>query len=200
MPRFLAYRHCHEETNTAAVVTVALAELGLIEFDPELRRQELTLHGLLQRGHFQQGRGLLIANALQHLRDHGMRPQILHEAPRTAALRGRLISEEPGFDFQLLTDLGSPPPQPLLIERDFREGVSTVLLESRAARARLPLHLLLVRRDRDRLLIMNSETGENHVCSDAQLAGHLSTPVSFGAVAFAGSLYLYTGIAIRLDF
>ena len=193
-----ACRHFHEESNTAAVVTVALAELGLTEFDPDFRGQELVLHGLLQRGRFLEGRGLLLANALRYLSDCGVACQILHDASRTAALRDHLTTGHPGFDFRLLTDLGSPPSRPLLIEQDLVGGVPVILVESRHARGALPLHLLLVRGEGEQFHIMNSDTGENHICSSGQLARHLNSPVSFGAGAFAGRLYLFTGIAIRL--
>ncbi len=177
---------------------IALAEFGLANFDAEARGQELMLHGALQRGRFLEGRGLVIANAMRHFSNRGVTWQILHDQNRTAALQQRLIRERPESDFQLLNDLGPPQPFPLRIERDLAEGKALILIESRPALGRLPLHLLLLRRHEDQIHIMNSDTGENHSCSVEQLERHLNCPVSFGANAFAGRLYLFSGLAISL--
>jgi hypothetical protein len=198
LPALTAYRHFHEESNLAAVAVVALAEFGVAEFDPEARGQELMLHGTLQRGRFLEGRGLPIANAMRHFSKHGVIWQILHDQNRTAALQQRLIRERPDFDFQLLNDLASPQPFPLRVERDLAEGQALILVEARPALGRLPLHMLLLRRHEDQIQIMNSDTGENHPCSVEQLERHLNCPVSFGANAFAGRLYLFSGLAISL--
>ena len=156
------------------------------------------LHGALQRGRFLEGRGLTLANGLRHLTDQGVATQVLHDATRTAALRQLLVGQRPEFDFQLLNDLGSPQAQPLRVERELAEGRPLILVESRAALGRLPLHFLLLRRQEDQIQIMNSETGENHSCSVEQLERHLNCPVAFGANGFAGRLYLYTGLAVSL--
>jgi len=177
---------------------VVLAEFGLAAFDLERRGQELMLHGALQRGRFLEDRGLTLANALRHLTDQGVATQVLHDASRTAALRQQLAGQRPEFDFQLLNDLGSPQALPLRIERDLAEGRSLILVESRAAAGRLPLHFLLLRREEDQIQIMNSETGDNHLCSIEQVTRHVNCPVTFGANAFAGRLYLYTGLAVSL--
>jgi hypothetical protein len=194
----LAYRHFHEQSNLATVFTVLLAEAGCKEFDPEVRGQELALHGLLQQGPFIEGRGVTLANGLRYLRNADFRGEILHDPQRTGALGERLRGERPGFELELLKDLDSPPPQPLLVERDFAAHQSLILVEARAGLGRLPLHLLLVRPWEDRWQIMNSDTGRNHDCSLEQLTRHLSCPVKFGATAFAGGLYVYTGLAIKV--
>jgi hypothetical protein len=197
--QLVAYRHIHEESNVAAVLTVVLAEFGLAPFDPESRGQELVLHGLLQRGRFLEGRGHLVARALRYLFDRGLAYQVLHDATRTAALRERLIAERPEFDFQLLADIGNPQSRPFSPQLDVPESGAAILVESKHAAGRLPLHLLLVRRVDGLFQVMNSDTGENHVCTLEQISIHLSTPVGFGAGAFAGGLYSFTGLAIRLN-
>ena len=58
LPRF-AYRQFHDQTNIAATISVLLAEFGLLPLDITKPRQELTLHGLLQRGIYREDRGLL---------------------------------------------------------------------------------------------------------------------------------------------
>ena len=195
----LTYRHFHEESNVAAVVSVALAECGLASFDTELRRQELELHGILQAGAFREGRGLLLSNALRYLRNGGMSCQTLHDGNRTTALSKRLTAERPGFQFQLLADLNSPPAQPLIVDCHLAPGKSVALVEARAGVGRLPLHVLLARVDQDQVQVMNSDTGQNHACSLEQFKRHLASPVHFGATAFAGPLYLYTGLAFSLS-
>jgi hypothetical protein len=199
MPRELfAYRHFHEESNTAAVVTVALAEVGLTALDPNARCEELGLHSLLQRGSFREGRGILLASAIRHMRERGLPCQIFHDSVRTAALREHLIAQRPDFDFQLLADLWNPPLRMVRMESDLSEGAAMVLVAVKHALGRLPLHLLLLRRNGDLFSVMNSDTGQNHVCTSEQLSNHMQTPVRFGAVAFAGGLYAYSGISIRL--
>jgi hypothetical protein len=195
----IAYRHTHEQTNVAVVVLTALAELGIQPFDPEKRGQELVLHGLIQRGVYVEGRGLLLLNALRYLFDRGVHWQVLLDAKRTAALQERVRQTNPAFEFQLVTDLGAPVARPLSIEADLDAQSLVLLVEARHALGRLPLHVLLARRDGAEFAVMNSETGENHRCSAGQLSDHLNTPVHFGAVAFAGRHYLYTGVAIRLN-
>lgn len=197
--QLVAYRHIHEESNVAAVLTVVLAEFGLAEFDPERRGQELVLHGLLQRGRFLEGRGHLLASALRYLFDRGLAYQILHDAARTAALRERLIAERTEFEFQLLADIGNPQSRPFSPERDVPESGAAILVESKHGAGRLPLHLLLLRRVEELFHVMNSDTGENHVCTLEQVSIHLNTPIRFGAGAFAGGMYSYTGLAIRLN-
>ena len=194
-----SYRQFHDETNIATVVMVTLAELGVQTFDPSLRGQELVIHGLLQHGRFLEGRGTTLARAVKFLFDRNIQSQILLDAGRTAALKQRLLTADPNFDFALVSDLGSPTSRGLSIESDVRTGNCVMLVESRHAVARLPLHVLLLRSDGDRYVVMNSATGENHMYSHELLSVHLGTPVSFGAQSFAGLQYLYTGIAIRLN-
>src|SRR5579864_4908622 len=82
-----AYRQFHEQTNTAAAVLVVLAEFGMAEFSARKRGQELTLHGLLQRGTFDAARGILLRNALRSFSDAGLQYAVMHDPARTAALQ-----------------------------------------------------------------------------------------------------------------
>lgn len=53
----IAYRQFHDQTNTATVAMVMMAEFGLAEVAVEERRQELTLHGVIQQGVYAEDRG-----------------------------------------------------------------------------------------------------------------------------------------------
>src|SRR5438552_1962873 len=81
--------------------------------------------------------------------DRNIQSQILLDAGRTAALKQRLLTADPNFDFALVSDLGSPTSRGLSIESDVRTGNCVMLVESRHAVARLPLHVLLLRSDGD---------------------------------------------------
>ena len=199
MRPLLACPHFHEQSNTATVVLVALAEWGLAPLHPDRPGPELVLHGLLQRGPYREGGGQLPAAAVRHMASHGVRCQWLHDTARTAALRERICGERPEFVFTLTDDLGGPPHRPAALDQDLGEDNAIILVEARHGTGRLPLHLLLLRRDADGFQVMNSDTGLNHACTAEQVAAHLNTPVGFGAGAFAGGMYLYTGLAIRLS-
>src|SRR5690242_18971157 len=82
----LAYRQFHDQTNVAAVTSVLMAEFGLGELDTSRPRQELTLHGLLQRGVYQEGSGMLLRRALRHIGVSGLKWTLVHDRARTAAL------------------------------------------------------------------------------------------------------------------
>jgi hypothetical protein len=196
LPR-LAYREFHEQTNTAATVLVLMAEFGLEQPNLDQPRQELLLHGLIQRGAYQEGRGLLLGNALGRLSDAGLLWTVLHDPARTAALENRVRSWVPDYHFELLQDLGAAAQPWGTLDSVFRDNARVLLIESRHSIRGLRAHLLLARRAR-RLHVMNSFTGRNHAYDAGAFAAHLASPVSAGAVAFAGSQYLYTGLAVRV--
>src|SRR5579864_2352340 len=101
----LAYRQFHEETNTAAATLVVLAEFGMLDLSPEKRGQELTLHGLLQRGRFDAARGDGLRHALHAFADAGLQYAVMHDPARTAALQGHFRRWLPEFEFRLFADL-----------------------------------------------------------------------------------------------
>jgi hypothetical protein len=177
-----------------------LAEFGLFEAPSAARGEELELHAVLQRGRFEEGRGILLAAALKHLRQQGLRCEVLHDGARAQTLAAKVTSENSAFRFGLLSDLGSPPPRPLILARDLGSGDALLLVEACHGYGRLPLHVLLVRRAGDDVAVMNSDTGANHRYTSGELQRHLTCPVTFGATAFASRLYLFTGIAVLLRF
>ncbi|MCL5735073.1 MAG: hypothetical protein M1274_05700 [Actinobacteria bacterium] len=193
------YRHLHDQSNVAAAVLVALAEFGIESIDPSKRGQELTLHGLIQRGPYVEGRALLLAHALKYLFDRGVSWQIFHDSQRTTALRQRLEEAVPGFEFRLHEDLGSPATRAFSVASDLPNGALALFLEARPGFGRLPLHLLLAKRHEAGFLIMDSSNGQCFSYSRDELSVHLTAPVHFGPLNFASGMYLHTGIAIRLD-
>lgn len=195
----LSYRQFHDQSNTAATLLLALAELGMERIDPARPGQELTIHGLIQRGPFLEGRGLLLAQALRYLSSRRVPYQVFHNAQRTLALHSRLESEPSGAPLPLVTDLGSPPHRLFSPDFDLSEGALALLVETRPAAARLPLFLLLARRHGNGFLVSSAETGENAFCTCQELHNHLEAPLHFGAMSFAARLYLHTGIVIRLE-
>jgi hypothetical protein len=194
-----SYRQLHDQCNTAATLLVALAELGMERIDPGRRGQELTIHGLIQRGPFLEGRGFLLAQALRYLSSRRIPYQVFHNAQRTAALHARLQPEPGAEPLPLVADLGSPAHRLFSPGFDLPEGALALLVETRPAAARLPLFLLLARRHENGFLVSNAETGENVFCTCQQLQDHLEAPLHFGALSFAARLYLHTGIVIRLE-
>jgi len=197
LPR-LAYRQFHDQTNVAAAVSVVMAEFGVFPLDTSKPRQELTLHGLFQRGLYAEDRGLLLRNALRHLAVAGLHWTLVHDAPRTAALENRVKSVRPDFRFQLFQDLKSPAESGLHLESALSDDARLLLVEARPSLRGLPLHVLVVRRDAGLCYVMNSQTGDDHACELGNVAAHLASPVSMGPVSFAGLQYLYTGIAVRV--
>ena len=197
LPRF-AYRQFHDQSNTAAAALAILAEFGLVPLNSDKRGQELQLHGLLQRGPYEESRGWLLLNALRHLGDAGLSSTILHDPKRTAALQVRLTSADPEFKFQFDEDLGVHGQRALALEKDAANDARVLLVEARHATRTLPIHILLTRREGESYYVMNTATGQDHNYSPAQIAAHLASPVQAGAIGFAGRQYLYTGIAIRI--
>ena len=197
IPR-VAYRQFHDQSNTAAVASVVLAEFGLAHLDISKRGQELQLHGLLQRGAYEEGRGWLLRNALRHVFDAGLPATLLHDTARTAAVQGRLTAADSEFMLRFLEDLGMQGGRTLSIEKDFTNGARVLLVDAQHATRGLPIHILLVRREGESFYVMNTATGQDHKYDVAQLAAHLASPVGAGAIGFAGRQYLYTGIAVRM--
>lgn len=193
-----SYRQFHHETNTAAAALVVMAEFGVTTFDAAERGLELELHGLLQRGRYEESRGLLLRNAVNHLFNAGLRSTILNDAERTEALQQRLAQADPEFKFQFHGDLGARSGRSLSMEYDFAGDARVLLVEAQHAARRIPIHLLLARREGDTYYVMNTATGQDHPYQPAQMAAHLGSPVSAGPIAFAGLQYLYTGIAVRI--
>jgi hypothetical protein len=188
MPRF-AYRQIHEQTSAAAATLVVLAEFGVRTLDPALRGQELTLHGLWQRGVFQAHRGTLLLHALKHLTGAGLRCEIRHDVQRAQAMSQVL---------QVAEDLNATSHRPVHTITDFGDEARVLLLEALPARASLALHVLLARREAESYYVMNPETGQDTTYSRWQLDAHLNSPVLMGPTTVAGRLYTYTGIAARI--
>jgi hypothetical protein len=197
LPRF-AYRQFHDQTNIAVTTAVLLAEFGLLQLDTTKARQELTLHGLLQRGLYREDRGLLLRNALRHLSVAGLKWTVLHDALRTAAIENRVKREVPDFEFQFFRDLATQADTGLHLESVFSDDARLLLVDARHSSRGVPVHVLLARREGATCYVMNSQTGEDHACEPVRLAAHMSSPVGAGAVSFAGRQYLYTGIAVRI--
>jgi hypothetical protein len=152
----VAYRHTHDQTNTAVVLMAALAEFGVTTFDQDKPRQELVLHGLIQRGPYQEDRGQTLANGLRYLFDRGVHRQVLCDPKRAAALQERVQRGNPEFVLRCLDDLGPAASRPLSIEADFTQESRVLLVESRPSLAGLPVHILLARRDAGEIVVMNS--------------------------------------------
>jgi hypothetical protein len=194
----IAYRQFHDQTNVAVATLVVLAEFGLIEFDTSRPRQELTLHGLLQRGLYEEDRGKVLRNALRYLSVAGLNCNVLHDVARTGAVETRIKRAAPDFSFRFFRDLKAPGEAAPHLDAAFSGDARLLLVESRPALHTVPVHVLLARRDGDLCYVMNSHTGRDHVYGLGQVATHLTSPVAMGAVSFAGLLYLYTGIAVRI--
>src|SRR5438270_12157477 len=112
----VAYRQFHDQTNVAVATSVVLAEFGLVGIDLSKPRQELTLHGLIQRGIYAEDRGLVLRNALRYLAVAGLQWTVLHDAARTAAIETRIKNAEPDYTFQFFRDLKSPADSGLHLE------------------------------------------------------------------------------------
>ena len=179
-------------------MSVLLAEFGLMQLDAAKPRQELTLHGLLQRGVYSEDRGLVMRNALRHLSTAGLKWVVVHDAARTAAIANRVRRAVPDFDFQFFRDLGAPAEAGFHLDTVFSDDARLLLVDARHSTHGVPVHVLLARRDGANCYVMNSQTGEDHTYEPIQLATHLASPVGAGAVSFAGRQYLYTGIAVRI--
>src|SRR5579872_6436403 len=107
LPR-MSYRQFHDQTNIAVATAVVLAEFGLFGLDASRPRQELTLHGIIQRGLYAEDRGMLLRNALRQLSVAGLNWILMHDAARTAAIQNRVRGASPDYAFQFFRDLKSP--------------------------------------------------------------------------------------------
>lgn len=193
----LAYRQMHERTNIAATTMVVLAEFGLGQLDAEKRGQELTLHGLMQRGTFDEARGQVLQKALRLFADHGLNYCVLHDPARTTALQEAMRRWAPEFELRLFQDLQSPGAAWDSLDKLFDDDARLLLVDARHSIRSLRLHVLLARRA-GHIHVMNSETGHDHIYARGHFASHLASPVSAGAVAFAGGQYVFTGVAVRV--
>lgn len=197
LPR-VSYRQFHDQTNVAVATAVVLAEFGLIGLDPSRPRQELTLHGIIQRGLYAEDRGMLLRNALRQLSVAGLNWILMHDTARTAAIQNRVRGAYPDYDFRFFVDLKSPAEAGFHLESVFSDDARLLLVEARPSIRGVPVHVLLVRREGELCYVMNSHTGQDHAYEIGHLAAHLASPVSMGPVSFAGLQYLYTGIAVRI--
>lgn len=194
----IAYRQFHDQTNTATVAMVMMAEFGLAEVAVEERRQELTLHGVIQQGVYAEDRGLLLRQALRYVSDAGLNWTSFEDSARTTAVETHLQRWVPEFQFRFAADLGSRSQPWPHMDDVFSNDARLLLVDARHSVRGLPVHLLLVRREGERCFVMNSQTGRDHDCSTESLCAHLASPVSAGAVGFAGMQYLFTGVGIRV--
>ena len=194
----IAYRQFHDQTNIAVATAVLLAEFGLADFDISRPQQELTLHGLIQRGLYEEGRGMLLRNALRYLAVAGLKWTLIHDAARTAAIQSRVRTAMPDFEFRFVSDLKSPAEAGLHLDTALSGSGRLLLVEARHSMRDVPVHVLLVRREGDVCYVMNSHTGQDYAYELGHVAAHVTAPVSMGPVSFAGLQYLYTGVAVRI--
>jgi len=198
MAQRFAYRQFHDHTNVAVNTAVLLAEFGLASLDIAQPRQELTLHGLLQRGLYREDRGMLLKNALRHLSVAGLKWAVFHDVPRAREVENRVKQIDPEYEFQFFRDLATQGEQGLHLDTVLSSDARLLLVDVRHSTRGLPVHVLLARREGEMCYVMNSQTGEDYASGLGHLAAHMTSPVGFGAVSFAGQQYLYTGIAVRI--
>jgi hypothetical protein len=194
----MSYRQFHDQTNVAVAAWVVMAEFGMATLDTSKPRQELTLHGLIQRGIYAEDRGMVLHNALRHLGAAGLNWTLMHDAARTAALQERVRSATPDYTFQFFGDLKSPAEGGLHLESVLSDDARVLLVESRPSVRGVPVHVLVARREGDLCYVMNSHTGQDHAYEIGHVASHLAAPISMGPMSFAGLQYIYTGIAVRI--
>jgi hypothetical protein len=175
-----------------------LNEFGLAPLAKEERGRELLLHGLIQRGAYEESSGRLLRNALRYVEDAGLKWSLLHNSARSMAIQNRVRSWVPDFEFRLAADLGSAGEPWPDYDSVFADDARLLLVEARHSIRGLPLHVLLVRRPGFMCYVMNSATGSDYECPMRYFAGHLASPVGAGAISFAGLQYLHTGIGIRV--
>jgi|SRR5581483_1376428 len=198
--QLLAYRQFHEQTNIAATLLTAMAELNGVNFDASIPRQELTFHGLIQIGPWREACGAPLKKGLRYASDAGIRFAPRRDPKRSEDLRDILRAESPNFEFRLPEELGALTAEQLDIDRDMTAANRVLLVEASRLRSEPSLHLLLARRVEGRhFSVMNSATGRNYDLGFRELRMHLITRVAHGPVAFAGGLYAFTGIAFVLS-
>jgi hypothetical protein len=198
--QLLAYRQFHQQTNIAATLLTAMAELGSANVDMSIPRQELTFHGLIQIGPWREASGKPLKKALRYASDAGVRFAPRRDPKRSEDLRQVLRAESPNFEFRLPEELDALTVEQLDIDRDMTTANRVLLVEASRLRSEPSLHLLLARRVEGRhFSVMNSATGRNYDFGLRELRMHLITRVAHGPVAFAGGLYAFTGIAFVLS-
>lgn len=198
--QLLAYRQFHGQTNIAATLLTAIAELTGVSIDASIPRQELTFHGLIQTGMWREASGEPLRKALRFASDAGVKSVARGDAKRTEELRALLSAECPGFDFRLPEELGAVAKEQLDIERDMTTANRVLLVEASRLQKTPSMHVLLARRVSGwHFSVMNSATGQNYDLAFRDLRLHLITRVTHGPVAFAGGMYAFTGIAFVLS-
>jgi hypothetical protein len=198
--QLLAYRQFHQQTNIAATLLTAMAELSDTNIDLSIPRQELTFHGLIQVGPWREASGTPLKKALRYASDAGFRFSARRDPKRSEDLRQVLRVESPNFEFRLPEELDALTAEQLDIDRDMNQANRVLLVEASRLRSEPSLHLLLARRVEGRhFSVMNSATGRNYDFGLRELRMHLITRVAHGPVAFAGGLYAFTGIAFVLS-
>lgn len=198
--QLLAYRQFHQQTNIAATLLTAIAELSDAKIDTSIPRQELTFHGLIQIGPWREASGKPLKKGLRYASDAGIRFAARRDPKRSEDLRKVLRAESPNFEFRLPEELDALTAEQLDIDRDLTGENRVLLVEASRLRSEPSLHLLLARRIEGRhFSVMNSATGRNYDFGLRELRMHLITRVAHGPVAFAGGLYAFTGIAFVLS-
>ena len=198
--QLLSYRQFHEQTNIAATLLTAIAELNGANIDPAIPRQELTFHGLIQVGPWREACGTPLKKGLRFASDAGIRFAARRDPKRSEDLREVLRAESPNFEFRLPEELGALTAEQLDLDRDMTTANRVLLVEASRLRSEPSLHVLLARRVEGRhFSVMNSATGRNYDFGLRELRMHLITRVAHGPVAFAGGLYAFTGIAFVLS-
>jgi hypothetical protein len=198
--QLLAYRQFHQQTNIAATLLTAIAELSDAKIDTSIPRQELTFHGLIQIGPWREASGKPLKKGLRYASDAGIRFAARRDPKRSEDLRNVLRAESPNFEFRLPEELDALTAEQLDIDRDLAGENRVLLVEASRLRSEPSLHLLLARRIEGRhFSVMNSATGRNYDFGLRELRMHLITRVAHGPVAFAGGLYAFTGIAFVLS-
>ena len=194
-----AYRQFHDESNTATVAVVLMAEFGLAPLDVEERCQELPLHSTIRGGaRYQEDRGFFLRKVLRQLAEGGLHSQVFEDPARTLSVQNHIRRWVPGFEFQFARDLGATGEGWPDWNTVFRDDARLLLVEARHSIHGLPVHLLLVRREGNVCYVMNSATGQDHEYPMSLFYSHLASPVTAGASSFAGRQYLFTGIGVRI--
>jgi hypothetical protein len=198
--QLFAYRQFHRQTNIAATLLTAMAELGSANVDMSIPRQELTFHGLIQVGPWREASGKPLKKALRYASDAGVNFAARRDPKRAGDLREILRAESPNFEFRFPEELGALPSEQLDIDRDITPANRVLLVEASRLTSEPTFHLLLARRIEGRhFSVMNSETGRNYDFGLRELRMHLITQLTHGPVAFAGGLYAFTGMAFVLS-
>jgi len=193
----LAYRQFHDQSAVAVATLVAMAEFGLLEFDPAKRGQELVIHGLIQEGVYRGERGACLSRAWLHMLRSGLSVAARQDGKRAIAIQERLRVFEPEAEYHLVRDLGVEASPPVNLSEDLAGGARLILVQLQMWNARLAMHPLLLRAD-EGLFVMNPFTGRDEEVTRQHLSLNIASPVRAGPRQFAGGMYLDTGIALRV--